>query len=295
MFKLSLNNKKVGAKQVISITDESLSILCFDYVTNNLKDFTIEKTNTGKIKQSLTNLIKSKKYIGFEFELVLMPSQYQLLIEDKLKVKDSELSEALKWSIQDKVSLGVEDMLIEVIDIPQTVQTQTEGKVIVFVVSKSLIKSIINICRNAGIILTGISVADLAIATLLDKYSKKQHYEDKLKIYYDNFNGNGKIITFFEDKIYFIRDIAVNYSADNFDLLAEELERTNDYCKNNLKLDQGAIYIIPKSFVLEKKIMIEQLNNLNIKTLGIEDFLDQDISIDISKQRNFMIDLGAVV
>ncbi|MDP4537772.1 hypothetical protein Q3O60_16435 [Alkalimonas collagenimarina] len=79
-----------------------------------------------------------------ELVLVLAPEHYQLVQLDKPAVPDSELTSALRWQLKELVSIPVDDMQIDYMDLPTSHQQQ-QARLQVVVSSKQLLQKMVRL------------------------------------------------------------------------------------------------------------------------------------------------------
>lgn len=84
---------------------------------------------------------------GCALHLVLSAGYYQLVQLDKPALAEHELLQALPWQIKDLVTIAPEDMVLDYIDLPGSVQ---QAKINVVVCSYSWLKQIITVIDAAG-------------------------------------------------------------------------------------------------------------------------------------------------
>lgn len=68
---------------------------------------------------------------GSHLHLVLSPDRYQLVQLDKPQLAPDELSQALPWQVKDLVSIAVEDMVLDYIELPAAPQQVAKLNVVV--------------------------------------------------------------------------------------------------------------------------------------------------------------------
>ncbi|MCH8537455.1 MAG: hypothetical protein LAT66_06735 [Alkalimonas sp.] len=85
-----------------------------------------------------------------ELVLVLAPEHYQLVQLDKPSVPDSELIPALRWQLKELVSIPVDDMQIDYLDLP-TPHQQQQARLQVVVSSKQLLQQMVALLQKSRI------------------------------------------------------------------------------------------------------------------------------------------------
>ncbi|MBB1269636.1 biogenesis protein MshI [Shewanella sp. SR44-3] len=96
-----------------------------------------------------------------QLEIVLANHYYQLVTADKPNVADDELSQALLWSVKDMVSEPVTNIHLDYFE-----SSAVGGKLNVVVAQKNVLSQLAIACDDNGLIISGISIEELAFSNL---------------------------------------------------------------------------------------------------------------------------------
>ncbi|MGS0693709.1 MSHA biogenesis protein MshI [Shewanella sp. 0m-4] len=99
-----------------------------------------------------------------KIQIVLAADFYQLFLVDKPNVPVEELNAALLWSVKDLAAQPVTDIHLDYFESSK----QTTNKVNVVVTEKSLLSSLLLAAKNAGLLICGVSIEEMAMSNLFD-------------------------------------------------------------------------------------------------------------------------------
>ncbi|MGM8892234.1 hypothetical protein ACS8FA_15475, partial [Psychrobacter sp. 1Y1] len=99
-----------------------------------------------------------------KIQIVLAADFYQLFLVDKPNVPVEELNAALLWSVKDLAAQPVTDIHLDYFESSK----QTTNKVNVVVTEKSLLSSLLLAAKNAGLLISGVSIEEMAMSNLFD-------------------------------------------------------------------------------------------------------------------------------
>lgn len=282
--KIKLDNAykvNVNSDIALSITDESISFL--SYKASTICNYNYIKIGSEQKQILLNNLVRSLSLYSKKVNLVLTPEQYQIITTDKLIVVESELEEALKWSIQDKVDYSVDDMVLEYIDPTINCKDLTNKKVVVIATSKKLIKDLYNLSCKAGLILNTITTSDINSVDILRFFLNKTNIDSEKDIilYFYRLNNHNNIMIYYKNSILLIRRLPIIYDNTNYQELSIELKRSVTYCRSNLSY-KGNINIVMFSDIDINKI--ENLIEEKVLNIELENLIKTEINLDSSNK-----------
>ncbi len=98
--------------------------------------------------------------------LVLAPEMYNLSLVDRPDVADEELTEAVRWLIQDQVDYPMEEAALDVFELPRSASRE---RPMVFAVSmqRDFLSSLVREVNAAGLSVTNVDVSELAVRNLI--------------------------------------------------------------------------------------------------------------------------------
>ena len=126
----------------------------------NLVDNSYEKT---------LQMLSASLGLAGECQLVLAPSEYQIVQIDRPNVSEEEMNQALKWQIKELVSIAPEDMVVDYFDGP----TLAGGvqKLNVVCASKNELARYVQALHQNNLTLSSINIEEFAFAQLLPEQS----------------------------------------------------------------------------------------------------------------------------
>jgi|GEM_PF-4121695 len=113
---------------------------------------------------------------GLAVSWILQTGNYQLFTIDKPKVAVDEMFGAVKLVLADKVSIPLEQMVVDYTDIPSPTNDSLANKMLVVVANKNLISSVTKVVKSCDLNLTNITVSEMAYLELFG-YLKKDTAE----------------------------------------------------------------------------------------------------------------------
>jgi hypothetical protein len=130
----------------------------------------------AELQGYLQDILKQEKVEGLAVSWILQTGNYQLFTIDKPKVAVDEMFGAVKLVLADKVSIPLEQMVIDYTDIPSPTNESLTDKMLVIVANKNLIASVIKLVKSCDLNLTDITASEMAYLELFS-YLKKDSAE----------------------------------------------------------------------------------------------------------------------
>lgn len=172
-------------------------------------------------------LVKDYQLNHTQVSYLLESSEHQHIQIEKPNVEDAELKEAARWAIQDLINAPVEDLTIDIIDIPKELSNDTEHDFIyVFYANNERIAQIGNVLIEAKANLSFIEARIMAQRNIANLLAKPDEGEAIL-----SFSSAGALITFsYQGEICNARFIEVPLEKTNssFEKVALEIQRSLD-------------------------------------------------------------------
>ena len=216
---------------------------------------------------------------------VLSPSQYQTLLVDTPDVPPSEMREAVRWKIHDMVDIPLNDLTIDVFDVPLQISHGEEGarSLCVVVTRSSLIEQQSALLTRCGCQLSAIDITELALRNLM---AQSEHDREGRVVLHQE--GDYSLIVITKGAtVYLSRRIEIGHehvaraardgsTSETFtklmDAITEELYRSMEYCESRFDgLAPAAISLTP---TLAQSHGIEQglasLSSLPVETLSLD-------------------------
>lgn len=120
----------------------------------------------GRLEAQLESLRLSRSAVAGGCNLVLAPEMYNLSLVDRPDVADEELTEAVRWLIQDQVDYPMEDAALDVFELPRSASRE---RPMVFAVSlqSEFLSTLVREVNAAGVSVANVDVSELAIRNLI--------------------------------------------------------------------------------------------------------------------------------
>lgn len=104
----------------------------------------------------------ARKYVN----LVLAPEMYNLSLVDRPDVADDEVTEAVRWLIQDQVDYPMESASLDVFDLPRSASRE-RPMVFAVAVQTELLRGLIREINAAGLELASVDASELTLRNLI--------------------------------------------------------------------------------------------------------------------------------
>jgi MSHA biogenesis protein MshI len=198
-------------------------------LTEDSQVFAIDNANWVKVFAAVLAHFGPAK-----LQLILASNFYQLVVADKPNIEESELTQALLWSVKDMVSEPVTNIHLDYFE-----AMTVPGKVNVAVVSKAFLGELAQACDENSMQIAGISIEELA----LSNFNVKDHMARLIMMHLP---GQELLLTVVKEgellmqrrvrgfaKLHLAQKMELSASvADNLSL---EIQRSMDYFESQLR------------------------------------------------------------
>ncbi|MBF0421593.1 MAG: hypothetical protein HQL73_01225 [Magnetococcales bacterium] len=228
----------------------------------------------------LVELAKNHQALRVPYVYCLDMESYSLFPNDAADVPLSELAQAMKWAVRDRLDFSVEEALVDCFFIPDTIRVAASRKVYVAAARKSDVQKYLDVIRPTRLELKAVEVTELAlnnIAAFLPESGK-----GLALLYFPPVGDWGCLLVCRGGLLYLARRIAV-MSKDAMELgidpgrtLASDVQRSLNYAESNFfNQPVEILYLIavPEVDQLLRDSLATHLN-VRLKTLHL-DFLFQ--------------------
>ena len=230
-----------------------------------------------QVLQQLKHQLRQHHWHRLPYYGLLANSDYQLVITDIPDVPATEINSALRWQLQDLVTLDLEQAVIQSF-------LQADGKKLYGVVApKSVVQRQVNVAKTLNLPLVAIDIPELSyrnyIATCI-------HSEQSVALALLQQNL-GTLLIYQQGNLYFSRRFTINYASPAAPLpedeLILELQRSLDYYERQMG------QVPPVSMVFSGWINDSQLSvtiresfqqSLSPLAVTITPTVNQDISVE---------------
>jgi len=233
-----------------------------------------EKPDLGKLAHAL-------RLRRFECAALLNPSEYQLVLVDAPNVPKVELKSAIRWRIKDMIDCHVDDVTIDVLDIPVEGETAARNHPMYAVAARNeLIEAKIRGCEEAKIPLSVIDIQETAQRNIAALYEAE---ERAVALAY--FGGESGLLTInFRSELYLarrfevgLRDIesATASGGAALERLAVEIQRTLDHFDRSFRsIPVAKLLIAPTPTDTELASFVTSRLGIEAEAIDLRDVLD---------------------
>lgn len=181
---------------------------------------------------------KVRKQFGrAELSIVLSPEWYQTLQIEKPAVQESEIKQALLWSVKNIITVPVHHLHLDYYESP----LKNQSRVVVVLADKQFLKNIVQAAVAADLSINGITIEEMAITNLIQDETQTtttrlivSHYpgeEMLFSIVRDNTPYMQRRVRGFKG----IRLYSEEVSQEFADSISLEVQRSIDYFENHLR------------------------------------------------------------
>lgn len=221
--------------------------------------------------EQVSSWLTARGLSGLPCHYVLHPAEYELLLLDAPDVEDAELNDAVQWRVKDLISRPMQDVVVQVFQLPADAYRGRMKMIYVAVVERAVIKSRLRFIRETGLRPHVIDITELAllnIARFLPEMSHQGVGLLRLR------SSGGLMLLAHRSDMYFTRTMetglrgfgspegGLQLSTDAVvDNLSLEIQRSLDYYETQLgKGMVNRMYILP----LKRPIpaLLDDLNRL---------------------------------
>ncbi|HET8706365.1 MAG TPA: MSHA biogenesis protein MshI [Pseudomonadales bacterium] len=210
--------KPAGAQTRVSITSSSAGLaLCAARDGQQLLacESALERAldRHGRI---LAQWVSEAGLAGAPTNAVLHPSEYQIVLVEAPPVPPEEYKEALKFRLRDVISLPPADVQFDIFPLPEDAFRGRTRMLYLVATSQSITQRLEQLCQEAGLVLSSVDIAEMALRNVLIKAHQEDANVGILQLGF----GEGIINLGQAQNIYLTRRIGVQFSENDFDQLA---------------------------------------------------------------------------
>jgi len=241
---------------------------------------------------SLAEDVEHNNLIASPCRLILVPGQYQLILMDALNVPESEMARALRWSLKGLCDYDLKDVAIDAFLVPAV--SEEDKQAFVAVTPLSVLNTKRALFESAFLDVTTVTIAEMALKNLVTLMRVSTGAQDEPPIMIISlFEMIRTVYIMHQNMFYLIRELSVSQSEnpdepDEWADIPFELERSIDYCVNNLNLPHPKQLFFTPGFhrVVHLFGAIEEKLSLTVSIIDLNDYLDMDPPLDREEQHN---------
>lgn len=246
----------------------------------------------------LKKLVKDYALNQSHVSYLLEQHEYNHLQIEKPKVEETELKEASRWALQDLVNTPVEDLTIDIVDIPKELSSEPDSDFIyVFYANNERIAEISNALIDAKANLKTIEARIMAQRNIANLLAQPDEGEAIL-----SFSSAGALITFsYQGEICNARfiEVPLEKTDSSFEKIALEIQRSLDGFEAKFRhVFIKRLHVAP--FDLRDQFCEHLKDSIYTEVVPFDlnslfDFDDDQTMNDLGTQASFMPVLGAAL
>lgn len=192
----------------------------------------------------LSETVNNLGLAGQEAVVVLHPANYQFLLLDRPEVPDEELRDALQWRLKDLIGDDPEQVVFDVLSLPDDAYRGRAKMAYLVVVSKAAVLDLKHTLRDAGLKLSCIDITEMAFRNLGLLAAAPGVNAALLRLR----STEGLITVQQGEDLYMVRrvELGLNALAQGYDNMLLEVQRSLDYYESQIgKGAVGRLLLLP--------------------------------------------------
>ncbi len=200
----------------------------------------------GQQSQTFKEAVTHAHLRGRRANGVLAMSEYQLLMVDAPDVPAEELRSAVKWKIRDLINFHIDDVAIDVFDVPARGLVASARTLYVVAARVEAVQKLVDRLFFAGLEIGAIDIVEMALRNLA--FTVAGEREGSVTLYVER--DRGVIVFSRGGTLYFTRQLDLGFSKlgdpEVNSRLVLEIQRSLDYCDSHLDFDRPSkISVVP--------------------------------------------------
>ena len=254
--------KKEEAKPegVVAVScNETGMAICYGKVKEG--DFLIEKCEyvplpTNEQLSYMKGWVIRHKLQNADCHYVLDEKDYELQLLETPPVESDELYEAVRWRLKDLISSPVEDMVLDVVPLPDDAYRGRMKMLYAVIANRETVKKVITFIEKSGLTPMVVDIPEMTLRNIA-LYIPELDFGTAALLKMNE--ASGSMLMYSHDALYLTRQIEFGYSSfastpgafslDNdvmIDRLGLDLQRSLDYYESQLgKGVANKIYVLP--------------------------------------------------
>lgn len=209
-------------------------------------------------KNRLKVWVQQNKLANALTNIVLNPSDYQILLVEPPDVAEKELKSAIRWRLKDLLNIPVDQAAIDVFSLPADGTKANRKMVYVVAAETKRIQSLVGLIKESGLNLESIDISELAVRNIAKELICDDGSERGIAVARIQ-QGIGSVYIYREGNMYLSRTFSLNYNGGLLDELPEdtlalELQRSLDYYERQMGQAPPSVVYICGDNVTDGKI-----------------------------------------
>lgn len=220
----------------------------------------------------------------YQCATLLAPHEYQIVMVDAPNVPRDELKTAIRWRVKDLIDLHIDDVTLDILDIPVPKDGATRNHTMYAVAGRNdAIQSAINRFENADIPLTVIDIPETAQRNIAALYEEPERAVALL-----HFGENEGLLTInYAGELYFTRRFEFPFAQLNADdemsrddargRVLLELQRSLDHFERQFRsIPVAKLLVAPEPFATGLADYLAAESGFPVQRIDLNDVIDFD-------------------
>ena len=245
------NHHKLALPRVgLELLPDGLALACSSGTVTDaaITTVTLLPCAVDQRESVLVDFVSQQKLQNAVCNLVLPPSDYQLLLVEAPQVPDEEMRAAVRWRLKDLINIPLESAVVDLFNLP--LGATRSGKRMIFVVVTELqkVQELLTMVAATGLKISVIDIAEMALRNLTLLLPPEQT-EDRGVAVVRIQQGKGNLGLYRNGNLYLSRQFELNYGGGLLDELPDEdlileMQRSVDYAERQMgQTPPSAIYL----------------------------------------------------
>jgi MSHA biogenesis protein MshI len=233
----------------------------------------------------LKSMVAEFALAGTPVNLLLHPSQYQLLLLECPDVPAEELRDAMRWKIKEQISEPIEQVLVDAFALPADAYRGRSRMAYCVVLAKSRVEAWVSLLKQAGLELHSIDITEMAFRNLGLQVGAEGVNLALLRLR----SSEGLIAVQQGAELYMARRIeqGLDQASQDFTGLTLEIQRSLDYFESQLgKGYINRLLLIPmkREGTQALKVLSEGLA-VNLQALSLPDLFAGQAAAEVDERQ----------
>jgi len=260
------------------------------------------KSTIHAMKKTLAKDVEQFHLIAQACHLVLLPTQYQLILMDALKVSEEEMAQALRWNLKGLSDYDLDDVALDAFLVPAQ-QADGAEKAVVAITPLSVLNNKRTLLESAFLDVKRVSIAEMALKNVLRLMSSNDAVEQEAPIIVISVCDTVYTLhIIYQNKFYLIRTLELKLTAtpedsDNVSRILFELERSIEYCVSQLNLPEPKQLFFTPGFYWIRSLfqLIEEKLTIHVSIIDLSDYLEMATPLSLEEQADVFFSISGAL
>lgn len=296
---LFAKNKRPAPFLAFMLKEEGLTASAINHDGHLL--FSIDKEFKKDAKKNiplfLAELIDEHQLIDANCHLILNKDDYQIVQTDALDVPEDEMTQAIRWNVNDLIDYKQGEYLLDTFLVPEHGLGNRLKKVFVAATPIESLKNKLSIFEEAFLNVKEVTITELILGALAKQLKKTQN-----KPYFIVAQDGllCQLSLWFEGDLYLLRNFNLSQNTDDFDQFQKlllEIQRSIDYTIGELKLLEPAEVLFTPAFYQQQELFLflkEQLGK-EITLMDLNLLFPTEMALSDKQKIKHVLTLGCAL